>query len=229
VDPARERDPLTYFHRNGPMGQAFAGLPFVGTANEIAVVGLGAGALASYRTPAQRWTFYEIDPEVERIARTPGYFTYLSECGAQCRVVLGDARLSLMRAQPQEYGLIVLDAFSSDAIPTHLLTAEALSLYLSRLAPTGALAFHITNRHLSLAPVLARLAESSGLTVRTEHQMTGTAEQLPSEWMVMARRPDDLGSLTSDPRWSTPPIPPSTPLWTDDFSNILSVLNLRLR
>jgi spermidine synthase len=229
VDPARQQEPLTYYHRNGPMGQAFAALPFVASASDIAVVGLGAGALASYRTPAQRWTFYEIDPEVERIARTPGYFTYLSACGAQCRVVLGDARLSLMEAQPQQYGLIVLDAFSSDAIPTHLLTAEALSLYLSRLRPNGALAFHITNRHLSLAPVLARLAESFGLAARTEYQVTGTAEQLPSEWMVMARQPDDLGSLTSDPRWRTPSFPPSTPLWTDDFSNILSVLNLRLR
>jgi spermidine synthase len=228
MDPARQLEPLTYFHRNGPIGQAFAELPVVGATKDIAVVGLGAGTLASYWKPGQRWTFYEIDPEVERIARTPAYFTYLSGCGPQCRVVLGDARVSLTHAKPQEYGLIVLDAFSSDAIPMHLLTAEALSLYLSRLAPGGALAFHITNRHLSLAPVLARLAESRGLAVRWEHQNTGTAEQLPSEWMVMARAPDDLGSLTSDPRWSIPPVPPSTPLWTDDFSNILSVLNLNL-
>ena len=168
VDPAHQGEPLTYFHREGPIGQAFAGLPAVAARREIAVVGLGVGTLASYRTPGQQWTFYEIDPEVERIARTDAYFTYLRSCGDGCRVVLGDARLSLARAPLHGYGLIVLDAFSSDAIPIHLMTTEALGLYLSRLAPGGALAFHISNRHLTLAPVLARLALSHGLAVRLQ-------------------------------------------------------------
>ena len=168
VDPAHQGEPLTYFHRDGPIGQAFAGLPAVAGRRDIAVVGLGVGTLASYRTPGQQWTFYEIDPEVERIARTDAYFTYLRSCGDGCRVVLGDARLSLARAPLHGYGLIVLDAFSSDAIPIHLMTTEALGLYLSRLAPAGVLAFHITNRHLTLAPVLARLALSHGLAVRLQ-------------------------------------------------------------
>src|SRR5438093_657964 len=98
VDPALQREPLTYFHRAGPIGQALAELPDVPARREIAVVGLGVGTLASYHAPGQRWTFYEIDPEVERIARTPAYFTYLQACGDACRVVLGDARLSLARA-----------------------------------------------------------------------------------------------------------------------------------
>ena len=232
VDPARQSEALTYFHRQGPIGQAFAGLPGMAARHEIAVVGLGVGTLASYRTPGQRWTFYEIDPEVERIARTDAYFTYLRLCGDACHVVIGDARLSLVRAPLHTYGLIVLDAFSSDAIPIHLMTSDALGLYLSRLADGGALAFHITNRHLTLAPVLARLAERHGLAVRLQKHSADqaiTPGLFPSWWMVMAREASDLGSLAIDPRWSTPAILPSTPLWTDDFSNILSVLNLTAR
>jgi len=229
VDPARQSDPLTYYHRQGPVGQVFAGLPAVEARHDIAVVGLGVGTLASYRTPGQQWTFYEIDPEVERIARTEAYFTYLRSCGDGCRVVLGDARLSLARAPLHGYGLIILDAFSSDAIPIHLMTTEALGLYVSRLAPGGVLAFHISNSHLALAPVVARLALSHGLTARRQLHVanqTIAPGQTSSEWMVMARNASELGSLANDPRWSTPAIPTSTPLWTDDFSNILSVLRL---
>ena len=232
VDPAHQSEALTYFHRDGPIGQAFAGLPAVAARREIAVVGLGVGTLASYRTPGQQWTFYEIDPEVERIARTDGYFTFLRSCGDACRVVLGDARLSLARAPLHGYGVIVLDAFSSDAIPIHLMTKEAVGLYLSRLAPEGALAFHISNRHLNLAPVLARLALSHGLAVRLQTH-SGNQEVtpgfFPSWWMVMARNTSELGSLATDARWTTPVIPKGTPLWTDDFSNILSVLKLTAR
>jgi spermidine synthase len=232
VDPARQSEPLTYFHRQGPIGQAFAGLPPAAAQREVAVVGLGVGTLAAYRTPGQQWTFYEIDPEVERIARTDAYFTYLRSCGAGCRVVLGDARLSLARAPLHGYGLIVLDAFSSDAIPIHLMTTEAMGLYLTRLAPDGALAFHISNRHMNLAPVVARIALSHGLAIRLQkHSANETTApgQFSSWWMVMARNANDLGSLATDPRWSMPEIPPSTPLWTDDFSNILSVLTLTPR
>jgi hypothetical protein len=222
IDSARHGEPLTYFHRDAPIGQAFAALSAAVAERDIAVVGLGVGTLASYRTPGQRWTFYEIDPEVEHIARSASYFTYLRSCGAGCRVVLGDARLSLNRAPPNAYSLIVLDAFSSDAIP----------MYLSRLAPGGVLAFHITNRHLTLGPVLTRVGLSHGLVVRLQRQSVNqaiTPERFSSEWMVMARDVRDLGSLATDPRWSVPAISRSTPLWTDDFSNIFSVLNLAHR
>jgi len=230
LDPAQQTEPLTYFNREGPIGQAFAALP-ARASRDIAVVGLGIGTLASYRTPGQQWTFYEIDPEVEHIARAEKYFTFMRSCGDACRVVLGDARLSLARTQ-QQYGVIVLDAFSSDAIPIHLMTSEALGLYLSRLAPGGALAFHISNRHLNLAPVLARTALSHGLAVRWQRHNTNqriTPALFSSTWMVMARNDGDLGPLATDQRWRVPAIPPSTPLWTDDFSNIVSVLNLNAR
>jgi hypothetical protein len=226
VDPAKQREPIAYYSRQGPVGQLFAGLPDVAARRDIAVVGLGVGTIANYRTPGQQWTYYEIDPEIERIARTDAYFTNLRICGDGCRVVLGDARLSLTRAREHGYGLLIVDAFSSDAIPVHLMTSEALGLYLSRLAPGGALAFHITNRHLTLAPVVARLALDHGLAVLWQRHTASQPGQLSSEWMVMARKAADFGSLASDSRWSTPPVPQSTPLWTDDFSNILSVLSL---
>ncbi|HJZ74761.1 MAG TPA: fused MFS/spermidine synthase [Vicinamibacterales bacterium] len=232
LDTSRTGEPLTYYGAAGPVGQAFASLPAAASRRDVAVVGLGVGTLASYRLPGQQWTFYEIDPEVERIARTNDYFSYLRTCGEGCRVVLGDARLSMARAPDHAYGLIVLDAFSSDAIPLHLVTREALALYLGKLSPGGALAFHITNRHLMLEPVIARLADSMGLSARWQQHRADPVlrpGEFSSEWIVMARRPQDLGSVIGDPRWNIPPIPPGTPLWTDDFSNIVSVLSLTPR
>jgi spermidine synthase len=208
TDRSREAEPLTYYHRTGPIGQAFAQLSNVSGAPEIAVVGLGVGSLASYVAEGQRWTFYELDPAVERLARTAEYFTYMRNCGDRCRVVLGDARISLASAKPNQYGLIVLDAFSSDAIPMHLLTSEAFTLYLSRLAHGGVLAIHISNRHLALGPVVARLARLHGLTVL--EQLNGvTAEESTngksaSDWVFMAASPADLGPLVTDKRWVAP-------------------------
>ncbi len=230
-DPARRGEPLTYYHRTGPFGQAFAALPIATRTTDVAAVGLGVGSLATYARPGQRWTFYEIDPEVERIARNRAYFTYLEDCGARCQVVLGDGRLSLLQAPPQRYGLIVLDAFSSDAIPVHLLTREALSLYLTRLLPGGAIAFHVSNRHLSLGPMLNRLAAAHGLVAVEQVQSVSPSQEKggksPSDWIVMARTEADLGSLATDPRWQKASVSSETPFWTDDFSNIVSVMHFR--
>jgi spermidine synthase len=230
-DPARREHPLTYYHRTGPFGQAFAALPIATSTADVAAVGLGVGSLATYARPGQRWTFYEIDPEVERIARNRAYFTYLDDCGARCQVILGDGRLSLLQAPPQKFGLIILDAFSSDAIPVHLLTSEALSLYLTRLSAGGAIAFHVSNRHLSLGPMLNRLAAVHGLVAVEQVQSVSHSEEeagkSPSDWVIMARSEADLGSLAADPQWHTPSVSSQTPFWTDDFSNILSVMHFR--
>ena len=219
---------LSYFHQAGPIGQVFAAVPVASATPEVGVVGLGVGSLASYAGPAQRWVFYEIDPAVERVARDPAYFTYLRDCGARCEVVIGDARVSLGRARQGQFGLIILDAFSSDAIPIHLLTREALSVYLSRLAPGGVIALHISNLHVALSPVLGRLAQAEGLSAlwQGEPSTAGslTDGKFPSEWMVLARDPADFGALARDPRWNPPVVQATTPLWSDDFSNILSVL-----
>ncbi len=228
LDPARGDEPLSYFHRTGPIGQIFAALPQASTASDVAVVGLGVGTLASYRAPSQHWTFYEIDPIVERIARDASHFTYLSRCGANCAVITGDGRVSLAQEAPRKFGIIVLDAFSSDAVPMHLLTKEAMALYLSKLAPGGAIAFNISNMNLSLSPVLARIAADAGLEALWQHEPSDAGSwqtgKFPSEWLVVARDRRDLGSLTTDVRWKAPVVADTTPLWTDDFSNILSVL-----
>src|SRR5262249_44426445 len=156
--------------------------------------------------------YYEIDPAIEHIARDPRYFTFLEDCRASAlEVVLGDARLRLRTAPERGYGLIVLDAFSSDAIPMHLLTREALGLYRRKLAPDGVIAFHISNRFLALAPVLGALARDAGLVSRVRHDADpSVAEQRsgksPSIWLVMAPRDADLGSLATDPLWVVPQV-----------------------
>ena len=230
TDQSRQADPLTYYHRTGPFGQAFADCRMC-PAREIAVVGLGVGSLASYATQGQRWTFYELDPAVERLARSEQYFTYMSNCADRCQVVLGDARISLARPNRIGTGSIVLDAFSSDAIPMHLMTSEAFTLYLSPTGPGGVLAFHISNRHLALGPVVARLARLHGLTVVEQLERVTVEEtnsgKSPSNWVFMAASPTDLGPLVSDKRWVPPVVSDATPLWTDDSSSILSVLQLR--
>jgi spermidine synthase len=227
LDPARAGESLTYYHRTGPFGQAFERLSHASHAKEVAVVGLGVGTLAAYARPDQRWTFYEIDPAVERIARAPNGFTFLRDCGDRCNVVLGDARLSLARESDRAFGLFVLDAFSSDSIPVHLITSEAIDLYLKRLAPDGVIAVHISNRHLRLAPVLGRLALAHGLVALEQRDWVGADMRDDgkgsSDWVVMARSRSDLGALVDDRRWLPPPVPADTPLWTDAFSNILGV------
>jgi hypothetical protein len=227
--PERRGEALTYFHSTGPFGQAFKALPRAAAGHDVAVVGLGVGTLATYAQPGQRWTFFEIDPAIERIARNTEYFSFLEACGDRCRVVIGDARLSLNRVPDSSYDLLVIDAFSSDSIPMHLMTREALSLYLSKLTPGGALVMHISNRHLLLGPVVGQLAASHGLVAlqQVERLKPDAPEgKRESHWVVMARSRSDLGGLTADARWS--PLVPSatTPLWTDDFSNILSVLSV---
>jgi spermidine synthase len=197
---------------------------------EIAVVGLGVGTLATYAQPAQHWTFFEIDPAIERIARTSEYFSFMEACGDRCRVVIGDARVSLGRVPAHAYDLLVIDAFSSDSIPMHLMTREAISLYVSRLAADGVLVMHLSNRHLGLAPIVARLAASQGLAAvqQIDRTVPGWPEgKSESHWIVMTRNQADLDVLTTDGRWSALVASPSTPLWSDDFSNILSVLSIR--
>ena len=230
VSGKERMEPLTYYHRLGPFGQAFDAFSKVSRVERAAVIGLGVGTLAAYAEPAQRWTFYEIDPAVERIARDTRYFTFLQHCGDACRVVIGDARLSLAHSTDGQYDLLALDAFSSDAIPVHLLTSEALSLYLTRLNPHGKLLFHISNAHLELAPIVARLAEEHGLVAMAQVDLRRPdwpESRAPSSWVAMARNKEDLGAIVADARWAPLRSSAGTPLWTDDFSNILSVVQFR--
>jgi SAM-dependent methyltransferase len=230
LDPARRREPLTYFSRTGPLGQVFEVFSGPQAKKEVAIIGLGTGTIACYGQAGQHFTFYEIDPAMERIARDPRYFTYLSECPAQVKVILGDARLSLKSAPASFYDMIILDAFSSDAIPIHLVTREAMRLYLSKLKPGGILVFHISNRYLDLKLVLGNLARDAGLIALSNSDLKLSDQdrrnkKLPSAWVVMARQRQDLGGLAKDQRWRTLPPRPGKALWTDDFSNIWSVFD----
>jgi hypothetical protein len=226
--PAQRREPLTYYYRQGPLGQVFAGLPEKNPLEQVAIIGLGTGTIACYGKAGQHLTFYEIDPAVERIARDPRYFTYLSDCPARVEVVLGDARLSLQQAPDSCYDLIILDAFSSDAVPVHLLTREALGLYLSKLKEGGLLAFNITNRYLDLRPVLGNLARHAALSclVQADRRLTKEEEEderkCSSTWVIMAREVKDLGRLVP-PRWQPLPGWPGEAVWTNDFSNVMAV------
>ncbi len=227
LDPTRRRDPLTYFHAEGPIGQMFNGFSKKPGHQKVAIIGLGSGSLACYAWGDQQWTFYEIDPAVERLARDPRYFTYLNDCPAQVEVILGDARLTLAQAPNHHYDLIIFDAFSSDAVPLHLISREALKLYLDKLADGGLLVFHVSNRYLNLQPVLANLAQDAGLACLYQDYQVNQAEQyayyIRSMWVVMARQLEDLGELSGDPRWAPPAEDPGTGLWTDEFSNIFQV------
>jgi spermidine synthase len=230
LDLARRREPLAYYHRSGPLGQIYQVFSSPKAKEEVAVIGLGTGTIAAYAQAGQHLTFYEIDPTMEQIARDPRYFTYLSDCPAQVKIILGDGRLLLRGAPESFYDMIILDAFSSDAIPIHLMTREALSLYLSKLKEGGILVFHISNRYLDLRPVLGNLARDAGLVARSNFDLKLSDEdrrhkKLPSTWVVMARQEQHLGGLAQDQRWHTLPQRPGEKLWTDDFSNIWSVFN----
>lgn len=227
--PGRERTPMSYYHRRSPIGQLLGAMP-PSVTQRAAIIGLGTGSIACYSKPGERWTFYEIDPTVERIARDPRYFTYLSVCPGQFDVVLGDARLRLRRAADRRYGLIMADAFSSDAVPVHLITREALALYRSKLREDGIVAFNISNNYVGLEPVLGNLAHDAGMAcvgqADEESGQDGLPETDASDWVVMARHVRDLRAVASDKRWHDCRRSPGSAPWTDDYSNLLGALDL---
>jgi hypothetical protein len=229
LDPARTIEPLAYYSRSGPLGDVFAAGAQRFTGRNIAVVGLGIGTASCYSRNGQTWSFYEIDPAVVEIARNTHLFSLLPSCATDQRIVLGDARLSLEREPPRSYALIILDAYDSDQIPVHLLTREAFAVYLRQLAPDGVLAFHISNRHFDLAPVIAALADDAGLTAlqRVGAKLSDQDLQsgkIPSSWVVVTRRGEMLPKLASDPNWHDLARNGSLPLWTDDYSSLARIL-----
>ena len=223
-------DPTTYYHRSGPMGQLMEALPDARIARRAGVVGLGTGAMACLSRPGDRWTFFEIDASVERIARSGELFSFLRDCRGTFDVVLGDGRRSIERRPQGAFGLIVLDAFSSDAIPVHLLTRQALQIYESKLLPNGVMAFHVSNRYLDLEPVLGNLARATGLTCYGQRDTNVTARhymKTRSHWVTMARAPADLGAVVRDRRWHPCARDAGERPWSDDYANVLGTLKWR--
>ncbi|MFN3913009.1 spermidine synthase [Hyphomonas sp.] len=216
--------PLAYYHEGTPIAQVFTAAQ--SQARSVGVVGLGVGSVACYRAPGQAMTFYEIDPIVAEIARDTSRFTFLSSCAPDAPVILGDARVRLHDAAPGEYGLLLIDAFSSDAVPAHLLTREAMALYVSRLSEDGVIAFHISNRHLALAPVLARVGEAEGV-VMVRQLFLGNAEAGPdaraSEVVLVARSQDALDPYLGTGNWKPLEADGARP-WSDDYSNVVGAM-----
>ncbi|HTW81985.1 MAG TPA: fused MFS/spermidine synthase [Terracidiphilus sp.] len=233
LDSKTSREPLAYYTRSGPIGAVMTVEQQEMPHGDLAVVGLGAGAMACYMQPGQTLTYYEIDPLVAKIAEDTRYFTLLSQCDPETNIVMGDARLKLKDAPDNKYNLIVLDAFNGDAIPMHLVTREALALYLRKLAPGGLLAFNVSSLYFNMAPTLGNLAADAHLTALEGADTLVTpaelnAGKLASTWVVMARDPDDLAPLYAAPHpefaWEKLNGQPHARLWTDDYSNLLSVV-----
>jgi hypothetical protein len=174
-------------------------------------------------------TFFEVDPSMERIARNPKLFRYLEQCGPGVRVAIGDGRLSLAKTPDGTFDLLILDAFSSDAIPVHLLTREALALYMRKLAPGGIALLHISNRYLNLEPVVANLVIDAGLADLIREHDPDEDEDSPaggsaSTWVAVARDPNDLAVLDPYDGWRAPEPDPAVGVWTDDYSDIFRTL-----
>jgi hypothetical protein len=213
--PSPSPKPLVYYVPEGPTGQIMD----LGGRIEIGVIGLGVGSIASYIDSGQTITFFEIDPTVLDLARQRDLFTFLSESQGKMNFVLGDGRLMLSKTS-RRFDLLIVDAFSSDAIPVHLLTLEALGTYLESTSPDGVIAFHISNRHLDLEPLLGRLADERGLIALASSYVPVDPDGSPTEYVVVARDPLHLSGLVGN--WSPARI--GEALWTDDFSNVLGVL-----
>jgi hypothetical protein len=231
LDPDRRGKPLSYYYPTGPVGQLFAALQNDPRTNRVGIIGLGCGTMVAYAKPGQHWTYFEIDPAVARIAQDPNLFTFWHDAeaaGTHLDVVFGDARLTLEHTD-EHFGLFVVDAFSSDAIPVHLLTREALRLYLDHLDKGGLLAINISNRYLDLEPVVAELANDSHLfCLLDDDRFTDNGEEqngkTKSIWVVMARREGDIPRLRFQGGVWAPPSPRvALPVWTDDYSNIFKV------
>ncbi len=227
-NPAGERpEPLVYYHRGGAFADVINAVRAKRKLRNVAVVGLGSGALACYKKPQEQWKFFEIDPIVIRLAKDPARFTFLSKCAPEAPVILGDARLTLAEESGGLYDMMFLDAFSSDAIPVHLLTLEAIRLYFEKLSGDGVVLFHISNRHMNLAPILAAAAKRLGLAGLVHYPDTGEVNskdfKADSYVVVLSRSKKNLGNLAKVKGWSSLPAADVRP-WSDDYSDVLGAI-----
>ncbi|MBN3558809.1 fused MFS/spermidine synthase [Sphingomonas yabuuchiae] len=224
---ARERTPTTYYAPYSGVGRAMRAAPMLyGPAARIGVVGLGTGTLACYAQPGQRWRFYEIDPVIVRIARDTGQFSYLRRCQPDPVIRIGDARIRLAAEAPDSLDLLALDAFSSDAVPAHLLTREAFGTYARVLSPRGLLLVHISNRFVDLEPLVAAAAREGGWAIsRMSYVPTDLdreAQATASVWLALSRDARVLKTLEArGGDWTPAVAPPGLAAWTDDYSSVL--------
>lgn len=219
--------PTGYYSQKGPLGQLFNAYDADNAQWNIGIIGLGAGEIAAYAKPSQQWSFYELNPTVVDIAENPDYFSFLQDCVGDYRVQVGDARLMLEKEKQQQYDLLIVDAFSSDSIPTHLMTKEAIELFLTNMKPGGLLAFHISNRHLALKKVLSVQAKELGLAnaIQEFRPKTKIPYTHASDWVMMAKEGSRLQPLLQSQtgHWTALSDYPEIKGWTDDYSSIISL------
>lgn len=225
-------EPISYYHKDGGIGQAIAAVrERKGGPIRVAVIGLGAGTLACQAQPGENWTFFEIDQTMVDTARDPRYFTYVSSCEPDMKPVIGDARLTFAKEKDGTYDLIIVDAYSSDAIPIHLATEEAMAIYKAKLAPQGAVLMHVSNRHLELASVVVGIAEENDLKSWVYNEDSGRDSEyiFTTEVVLSAREEADVGRIASDSKWALTEANEGQRVWTDDYSNVLGAVWRRLR
>jgi SAM-dependent methyltransferase len=224
VDPPRSGDPITYYARNSGVG--LAADFFKQPSRHIGVVGLGTGTMAAYTRRGDMLRYYEINPLILKIANEQ--FSYLENArtnGVDVAIRMGDARLSLTADESERFDLLVIDAFSGDAIPVHLLTREAVALYLKRLKPDGILAIHTSNTYLDLNPVVKMLADDAGCDWRLisnsddDHKLIDAAD-----WMLLTRNQDFLLKLDETTLQDSVEVPANLRVWTDDYNNLFQIL-----
>lgn len=225
-------EPISYYHKDGGIGQAIQAIRArKGGPLQVAVIGLGAGTLACASQPGENWKFFEIDQTMVDTARDPKYFTYVQACQPDMQPVIGDARLTFAKEPDGAYDLIIVDAYSSDAIPIHLATEEAMAIYKDKLAPQGAVLMHVSNRHLELASVVVGIAEENDLKSWVYNEDSGRDGEyiFTTNVVISAREEADVGRLASDGKWVLTEATEGQRVWTDDYSNVLGAVWRRLR
>jgi hypothetical protein len=225
-------EPITYYHQSGGIGQAVTALRERKSGPlRVAVIGLGAGTLTCASQPGESWKFFEIDQTMVDTARDPKYFSYIKNCEPDLKPVIGDARLTFAREPDGIYDLIIVDAYSSDAIPIHLATEQAMAIYKDKLAPHGSVLMHVSNRHLELASVVVGIAGANDLKswVYNEDSNRDNEYIFATEVVVSAREEEDIGSLATSEQWAMTEADEKQRVWTDDYSNVLGAVMRRLR
>jgi hypothetical protein len=224
--------PISYYDKDGGIGQAVAAIrERKGAPLRAAAIGLGSGTLACVGQPGETWKFFEIDQSMVDTARDPKYFTYLQQCQPDLKPVIGDARLTFAREPDGVYDLIVVDAYSSDAIPIHLATQEAMTIYKSKLSPQGVVLVHVSNRHLELASVVVGIADANGMKSWVYNEDSGRDSEyiFATNVVVSAREAADVGKLASSEQWEETDPTANQRVWTDDYCNVLGAVYRRLR
>jgi len=225
MDSTLSGQPLSYYHETGPVGDVMK-LISSRLNQHVGVVGLGTGTMAGWARPDRHITFFDIDPQVVNIAQN--YFTYLRRCAVNCDIVIADGRLAIEKIPDAEFDVLMLDAFNSDSIPAHLVSREAVQMYLKKLKPDGMILFHVSNRYMDVESLVSVVLLDAGLEglVRYDDDEEPTGKT-SSDYVVAARNSEALGALEDDANWSAVEKPAGIQPWTDDYSNMLTIVKWR--